>query len=150
MKIVVQNVLEANLKINDKLIARISRGFVVFVGFTFGDDKRIVEKMAEKLVNMRVFQDENGKTNLSLKDIDGEILSVSQFTLYGDISSGRRPTFVNALDHYEANSLYEYFNKVLSDIFGPIQVGIFGADMKVNLINDGPFTMILDSKELVK
>lgn len=148
MKAVIQNVLNAELSIDNKQIARISRGFVIFVGFTQGDDALIIRKMIERIVNMRVFQDEAGKTNLSILDIKGEILSVSQFTLYADIANGRRPSFIKALNAEKASELYDYFNDALLDIFGPIQKGIFGADMKVSLTNDGPFTMILDSKEL--
>ncbi|MFA5283227.1 MAG: D-aminoacyl-tRNA deacylase [Bacilli bacterium] len=148
MKAVIQNVIDAELSVDNKQIARISRGFVIFVGFADGDDAEIIRKMIDKIVNMRVFQDGDGKTNLSILDIKGEILSVSQFTLYADVSNGRRPSFTKALEANKASELFDYFNDSLLDIFGPIQKGIFGADMKVSLLNDGPFTMILDSKEL--
>lgn len=113
MKIVLQNVLEANVKINGELYNKINRGFLLLVGFKEGDDLETVNKAAKKITKLRVFMDENGKTNLSLKDIDGEILSISQFTLYGDISKGNRPSFIKSLDFIKAKELYEYFNKYM-------------------------------------
>ena len=148
MRLVVQNSLEASCEVNNKIVGKISHGFVVLVGFTQGDDEIIVEKMAKKFLSMRVFEDENGKTNLSLKDVNGEILSISQFTLYGSLKEGRRPSFVNALEPVRAKELYEYFNSILLKEGYKVETGIFGADMKIRLINKGPFTTILDSKEL--
>ena len=148
MRLVVQNSLEASCEVNNKIVGKISHGFVVLVGFTQGDDKIIVEKMAKKFLGMRVFEDENGKTNLALKDVNGEILSISQFTLYGSLKEGRRPSFVNALEPVRAKELYEYFNSILLKEGYKVETGIFGADMKISLINKGPFTTILDSKEL--
>ena len=148
MRLVVQNSLQASCEVNNKIVGKISHGFVVLVGFTQGDDEIIVEKMAKKFLGMRVFEDENGKTNLSLKDVNGEILSISQFTLYGSLKEGRRPSFVNALEPVRANELYEYFNSILLNEGYKVEKGIFGADMKISLINKGPFTTILDSKEL--
>ncbi len=104
--------------------------------------------MANKLLSLRLFDDENGKTNLSLKDVNGEILSISQFTLYASVKDGRRPSFVNALNPKEASELYDYFNQCLKDVGYKVETGIFGAMMKIDLVNDGPFTTILDSKEL--
>ena len=151
MRVVAQNVLEARLTINNQIFSRIENGFVLFVGFTNGDDKSVVEKMANKIIKSRVFQDENGLTNLSILDIKGEILSVSQFTLYGDCKKGNRPSFINALNPKEAEVLYNYFNQVLMELIGEkVKTGIFGADMKIQLVNNGPFTMIYDSKELIK
>ena len=150
MKLIVQNVINASVEINQKIVGKISHGFCVFVGFTNGDNEYIVDKMVDKLVNMRVFMDENGKTNLSLKDINGEILSISQFTLYASFKEGRRPSFVDALKPAEASKLYSYFNELLKSHNINIATGQFGADMKISLINDGPFTSILDSKELIK
>lgn len=148
MRLVVQNSLEASCEVNNKIVGNISHGFVVLVGFTQGDDEIIVEKMAKKFLGMRVFEDENGKTNLALKDVNGEILSISQFTLYGSLKEGRRPSFVNALEPVRAKELYEYFNSILLKEGYKVETGIFGADMKISLINKGPFTTILDSKEL--
>lgn len=148
MRLIVQNSLNASCEVNNKIVGKITHGFVVLVGFTQGDNEEIVDKMANKFLSMRVFEDENGKTNLSLKDVNGEILSISQFTLYASLKEGRRPSFVNALEPNKANELYKYFNKVLEDAGYKVEKGIFGADMKINLINNGPFTTILDSKEL--
>lgn len=148
MRLVVQNSLNASCEVNNKIVGKISHGFVVLVGFTLDDTPEIVEKMANKMVSMRVFEDENGKTNLSLKDVEGEILSISQFTLYGSLKDGRRPSFINALEPKRANELYEYFNSLLEKAGYKVEKGIFGADMKISLINKGPFTTILDSKEL--
>lgn len=148
MKIVLQNVLEANVKINGELYNKINRGFLLLVGFKEGDDLETVNKAAKKITKLRVFMDENGKTNLSLKDIDGEILSISQFTLYGDISKGNRPSFIKSLDFIKAKELYEYFNKYMESEGFLVKTGIFGEDMKVSLVNDGPFTLVIDSEDL--
>ena len=148
MKIVLQNVLEANVKINGELYNKINRGFLLLVGFKEGDDLKTVNKVAKKITKLRVFIDENGKTNLSLKDINGEILSISQFTLYGDISRGNRPSFIKSLNFIKAKELYEYFNKYMESEGFLVKTGIFGEDMKVSLVNDGPFTLIIDSEDL--
>ncbi len=148
MKIVIQNVTRASCEVDKKIVGSISRGFCLFVGFTNGDNKKLVEKMSNKLLSLRLFDDKNGKTNLSLKDINGEILSISQFTLYASVKDGRRPSFVNALNPKEACELYDYFNQCLKDAGYKVETGIFGAMMKIDLVNDGPFTTILDSKEL--
>lgn len=148
MRIIVQNVTRASCEVNQKIVGSISRGFCLFVGFTNGDNKEVVTKMANKLLSLRLFDDENGKTNLSLKDVNGEILSISQFTLYASVKDGRRPSFVNALNPKEASELYDYFNQCLKDAGYKVETGIFGAMMKIDLVNDGPFTTILDSKEL--
>ncbi len=151
MRIVLTTVKEAKVEIEQKVVAQINRGYLLLVGFTQGDNQEIVTKMVDKLLSLRVFPDENGKTNLSLQDINGEICSVSQFTLYADVQKGRRPSFVDALDPKSANELYNFFNQYLEQSFGkPIPKGVFGADMKVFSINDGPFTLLLDSKEIVK
>ncbi|MCQ2792818.1 MAG: D-aminoacyl-tRNA deacylase [Bacilli bacterium] len=150
MRVIIQNVINASVSIDNKIVGKISRGFCLFVGFTDGDDENIVSKMVNKIIGLRLFNDENGKTNLSLKDIDGEILSISQFTLYGSVKDGRRPAFVNAMRPEKASHLYNYFNDCLKDSEFHIEKGGFGADMKVSLVNDGPFTMILDSEELFK
>ncbi|MCR5184527.1 MAG: D-tyrosyl-tRNA(Tyr) deacylase [Bacilli bacterium] len=148
MRVVLTTVLSAKVRVNERLIASIGRGFLLLVGFTDGDDKETVEKMADKILSLRVFPDEHQLINLSLDDVKGSILSVSQFTLYADTKKGRRPSFVNALRPGEAEPLYDYFNELLEMKYGNIQTGIFGADMKVESINDGPFTLLLDSKEL--
>ena len=149
MKVVLTTVNQASVTINNKLIATINRGYLLLVGFTSGDDKEIVDKVVDKILSLRVFPDANGQINISLQDINGEILSVSQFTLYADIKKGRRPSFINALRPNEAEPLYDYFNEQLEMKYGHLSTGIFGADMKVSSINDGPFTLIIDSKELI-
>ena len=148
MRIVLTTVNEASVTIDGKLYSQISRGYLLLVGFTHDDNINIVNKMVNKLLSLRVFPDENGNTNLSIYDVDGEILSVSQFTLYADLKKGRRPSFVNAMRPEEATKLYDYFNDLLKDKYNKVQTGVFGADMKVSSINDGPFTVILDSEEL--
>ena len=148
MRVVIQNVLEANVKIDDKVVGQIGRGFLFLVGFTHEDNEAIVDKVVNKIVGLRVFMDENGKTNLGLSDVNGEILSVSQFTLYGNVKEGKRPAFVNAMRPENATKLYDYFNLKLKETGIHVETGVFGADMKVSLINDGPFTLIVDSKEL--
>lgn len=148
MRIVCQNVNEASCKIDGKIVGEISKGFCVFVGFTHDDTKEIVDKMVAKLISLRVFDDKNGKTNLSLEDVKGSILSISQFTLYASVKDGRRPSFVNAMRPEEATKLYDYFNDCLLKTGIHIEKGVFGADMKIKLENNGPFTTIIDSKEL--
>ena len=150
MKVVLTTVLDASVTISGKAVGKIGKGYCLLVGFTDGDDKEIVSKMVDKILSLRVFPDENDMINLSLQDVHGSILSVSQFTLYADASKGRRPSFVNALRPGEAEPLYDYFNLLLEERFGPISSGVFGAEMIVNSNNMGPFTMILDSKELFK
>ena len=148
MKIVLTTVKEASVTIKGKMVGHITKGFLLLVGFTDGDDKETVDKMVDKLLALRVFSDENGQINLSLEDVNGSILSVSQFTLYADTKKGRRPSFVKALRPGEAEPLYDYFNSQLEAKYGKLSTGVFGADMEVSSINDGPFTIILDSKEL--
>ena len=145
MRVVLTTVLEANVTINEKMIAHINRGFLLLVGFTLGDDKEIVDQMVDKILSLRVFPDEHGQINISLQDVQGEILSVSQFTLYANASKGRRPSFVDALNPGNAEPLYDYFNEQLTLKHQKVSTGIFGADMKVSSINDGPFTLLLDS-----
>ena len=148
MRIVLTTVLEAKVEINNKVVGQISRGYLLLVGFTDGDNKETVDKMVDKVLSLRVFPDENGNINISLQDVNGSILSVSQFTLYANASKGRRPSFVDALRPGEAEPLYDYFNEQLELKHGKVSTGVFGADMKVSSINDGPFTLLLDSKEL--
>ena len=150
MRIVLTTVLNASVTIDNQVVGKIDRGFCVLVGFTHDDTKETVDKMLDKMLGLRVFPDENGLTNLSIYDIKGEILSVSQFTLYADLAKGRRPSFVNAMKPDEAKALYEYFNEQIKTKYGAVQTGVFGADMKVSSVNDGPFTIIMDSKEIIK
>ena len=150
MRIVLTTVTSASVTIEEKVVGQIGRGFCLLVGFTHTDTKEIVDKMIDKMLSLRVFMDEKGLTNLSIYDVKGEILSVSQFTLYADLTGGRRPSFVNAMKPDEAKALYEYFNEQVKAKYGAVQTGVFGADMKVSSVNDGPFTIILDSKELIK
>ncbi len=149
MKVLIQRVLNANVKIDGKLINEISKGYLLLVSFTNGDNEEIVNKIAQKICNLRIFEDENGKTNLSLKDVNGEILSISQFTLYADIKKGNRPSFINSLKPDEANILYYKFNDKVRELGFSVKEGVFGADMKISLINDGPFTIMVDSKEIL-
>lgn len=148
MRVVLTTVNHASVTIKEKVVASINRGFLLLVGFTEGDNEALVEKMVDKLLALRVFPDEHGQINISLNDVNGEILSVSQFTLYGDVRKGRRPSFVEALRPFEAEKLYDYFNLLIEQKYGKVSTGVFGADMKVNSENDGPFTLLLDSKEL--
>ena len=150
MRIVLTTVTSASVTIEEKIVGQIGRGFCLLVGFTHTDTKEIVDKMIDKMLSLRVFMDEKGLTNLSICDVKGEILSVSQFTLYADLTGGRRPSFINAMKPDEAKSLYEYFNEQVKAKYGAVETGVFGADMKVSSVNDGPFTVILDSKEILK
>lgn len=149
MKIVVQRTTGASVIINQKTVGKINQGLVALVGFEQTDTKAVVDKMVDKMIGLRIFSDENDKMNLSLKDIGGEILSISQFTLYADCKKGRRPSFINAAKPDYATTLYDYFNEKISSYHIPLALGQFGADMKVSLVNDGPVTIILDSKELL-
>lgn len=150
MKVVVQRVLEANVKINDKIIGKSKKGLLLLVGFSKEDEEKDLFYLAEKILNLRIFEDESSKMNLSVLDIKGDILSVSQFTLYGNTDKGRRPSFSGAADPKKANELYIQFNKELSKSGLNIETGIFGGDMLVSLINDGPVTILMDSKKHFK
>ena len=151
MKLVIQVVDEAKVEVAGNIVGQIGKGFMVLVGIGQDDTKSDADILAKKMVNLRIFDDANGKTNLSLADVEGDILSVSQFTLFADCSHGRRPSFIYAGAPDMAKELYEYFNDVVRSYTGkPVQTGIFGADMKVSLVNNGPFTILLDSKELMK
>ena len=149
MRVVVQRSKKSKVTIDGKVNGSIDHGFVVLVGFTDGDDESIIDKMINKIVNLRIFEDENEKMNLSILDTGGSILSISQFTLYANAKEGRRPSFVEAMNPTDASNLYDIFNKKLSDIVH-VETGIFGADMKVEIYNDGPVTIILDSDVLFK
>nr|MBP3598887.1 D-tyrosyl-tRNA(Tyr) deacylase [Eubacterium sp.] len=148
MRFVIQRVTKASVTIEGEVRGKIGKGFLVFIGVGQGDDETIADKMVKKLVNMRIFEDENGKTNLGLKDVDGGLLLISQFTLYADCKKGNRPSFTKAGGPEEANRLYEYMIEKCSAEIPVVERGEFGADMKVELLNDGPFTVILDSDDL--
>ena len=149
MRFVVQRVTEAAVAVDGKTVGRIGKGFLVLAGIAQTDTKEIADKMTGKLLGLRIFDDENGKTNLSLEAVGGELLVISQFTLYADCAHGNRPSFIRAGAPDMANELYEYIISRCSERFHT-EKGIFGADMKVSLLNDGPFTIILDSDEMIR
>ena len=144
MKLVVQRVKNAKVEVEGKTVGSIGKGFLVLIGVTHTDTTETADYLVKKLCNLRVFEDENEKMNLSLKDVDGKLLIVSQFTLYADCAGGNRPSFINAAKPEIANKLYEYFCKKCEENGFEVQKGIFGADMKVSLLNDGPVTIILE------
>jgi len=146
MRIVVQRSKKASVTVNEKVIGEIEKGLVLLVGVTHDDTEEDAAFLADKIVNLRIFEDENQKMNLSLLDVGGSILSVSQFTLYGDCRKGRRPNFMAAAKPEQALNLYHYFNQILKEKNVKVETGEFGAMMDVALINDGPVTLILDSK----
>lgn len=144
MKLVVQRVKNAKVEVDGKTVGEIEKGFLVLLGVTHNDTKETADYLVKKLCNLRVFEDENEKMNLALKDVNGKLLIVSQFTLYADCTGGNRPSFVNAAKPEMANELYEYFCNKCKENGIEVQKGIFGADMKVSLLNDGPVTIILE------
>lgn len=148
MKFVIQVVKESSVKVNNQVIGSIGQGFMVLIGVGKEDDEIVADKMIKKLINMRIFKDENGKTNLSLADVGGSLLLISQFTLYADCSHGNRPSFINAGAPDRANELYEYIIGKCREQIAVVETGEFGADMEVSLINEGPFTIVLDSADL--
>lgn len=148
MRVVLQRVRHASVEIDGRMQGSIQQGFLLFVGITQGDSEEVIEKVASKCAQLRVFEDDNGKMNRSLQDVNGEILSISQFTLYADCKKGRRPGFEKAAKPEISKPLYEKFNDALRSYDLHIETGIFGADMKVELCNDGPVTILLDSEEL--
>lgn len=149
MRAVIQRVKKASVAIDEKINGEISSGLLVFLGVLEGDLERHADFLAKKLVELRIFTDENDKMNLSVMDIKGEILVISQFTLGADCSHGRRPSFIKAMKPPVANELYEYFVRRVGELLGKqVQTGIFGADMSVSLINDGPVTIIFDTDEM--
>ena len=146
MKIVLQRCSRAEVRIDGKTVGRIDRGFVVLVGITHNDTRENADFLAKKVAGMRVFEDEEGKMNLSLGEVNGQILSISQFTLYGNARKGNRPSFIEAARPEIAEPLYEYFNQVLREQYGlHVETGRFGANMQVDFVNDGPVTIIVDS-----
>jgi D-tyrosyl-tRNA(Tyr) deacylase len=144
MKVIVQRCKRAKVSIDDKVYGSIDNGLMLLVGFTKGDSYKEIEYMVDKIINLRIFNDSEGIMNLSLLDVKGSILSISQFTLYADASKGRRPSYVNALNGQEAEVLYALFNQKLRDKNINVECGVFGADMQVDFINDGPVTIILE------
>ena len=146
MRVVLQRVSHASVTVEEKVIGQIQRGFLLLVGVTHDDAMEDMEYLVRKIVQMRIFEDEEGKLNRSIQDIGGEILSVSQFTLYADTKKGNRPSFSNAAPGDVALEMFEQFNGLLRDTGIPVETGQFGADMKVELLNDGPVTILLDSK----
>lgn len=147
MKFVIQKVSHASVTVDDQVIGKIGKGFLVLIGVAEDDTKEIADKLVKKLLGLRIFEDADGKTNLSLRDVEGSLLLVSQFTLYADCKKGNRPSFTKAGNPTLANELYEYIIAQCRREF-PVETGSFGADMKVDLLNDGPFTIILDSSEI--
>lgn len=148
MRLVIQRVLQAEVQVNENTVGKINKGLLVFVGAGHEDSREVADKYLKKLLGLRIFEDENGKTNLSLKDVNGELLMVSQFTLYANCKKGNRPSFIEAGEPHMAEELYEYMIQKAKKSVPVVEHGIFGADMKVSLINDGPFTIILDEKIL--
>jgi D-tyrosyl-tRNA(Tyr) deacylase len=149
MRFVIQRVTKASCTVEGEITGKIDKGFLVLIGISADDTKEIADKMIKKLIGMRIFDDENGKTNLALSDVGGELLLISQFTLYADCKKGNRPSFTKAGSPDMANELYEYIIAECDKQYGKVQRGIFGADMKIELLNDGPFTVILDSAEIM-
>ena len=150
MKAVLQVVSQASVAVDGKTVGEIQKGFLIFLGVSDQDDEEVAEKMADKICRLRIFADENGKTNLSLTDAGGELLIIRQFTLYADCRKGNRPSFINAGEPSRAERLYEYFMECCRRRGHHVEHGIFGAEMKVSLCNEGPFTLALDSGELFK
>ena len=148
MRFVIQRVKHADVKVEDRTIGEIGQGLLVFVGISASDREETADKMLKKLLGLRIFEDENGKTNLDLKTVAGELLIISQFTLYADCRKGNRPSFIRAGAPGPAHAVYEYLIKECTKSVPCVRHGEFGADMKVSLTNDGPFTIILDSEEL--
>ena len=150
MKFLIQRVTDANVSVDGKVVGKIGKGFMVLIGIAGTDTVEIADKMIKKLIGMRIFEDENGKTNLALKDVGGELLLISQFTLYSDCKKGNRPSFVNAGAPDMADEMYQYIISQCKKEIDVVEKGIFGADRKVSLVNDGPFTIVLDSDEIIK
>lgn len=149
MKAVIQRVLSSDVKVDGTMVGKIQNGLMVLLGVEDGDNEKDAEKLANKIVNLRIFEDDNGKMNLSLLDVEGEMLIVSQFTLLADCTHGRRPSFIKAGDPKESEKLYEYFCEYIRNMnIKNVATGIFGADMKVSILNDGPVTIIIDSRDL--
>lgn len=148
MKFLVQRVKKSLVKVDGKVVGKIDKGYNVLIGISKDDDYKTADKMVRKLVNLRIFNDENDKMNLSIKDVDGEILAISQFTLCGNLKDGNRPSFIDAGRPEMSKPMYEYIAQKLKDHVKNVETGIFGADMKVEILNDGPVTIIIDSEKI--
>ena len=148
MKLVIQRVLEASVTVDGEVLGQIDKGYMVLIGVGQNDTREIADKMIKKMVGLRIFEDENGKTNLSLADVNGQLLLVSQFTLYANCKKGNRPSFIESGAPDMAAEMYEYIIAKCKEIVPVVEKGSFGADMKVSLVNDGPFTIVLDSEQL--
>ena len=148
MRFVIQRVQNASVTVEDRTVGEIQQGFLILVGISNEDTEEIADKMLKKAMNLRIFSDEKGKTNCSLKDVNGELLMISQFTLYANCKKGNRPSFFEAGKPDHASRLYDYLLKQAEGCCAKVEAGIFGADMKVSLLNDGPFTIVVDSEEL--
>ena len=149
MKFIIQRVTHADVVVDGNELGRIGKGFMVLIGVSKDDNETIADNMVDKMIKLRIFEDENGKTNLSLDDVGGELLLISQFTLYANCKKGNRPSFIDAGAPDEANALYEYIIERCKERVNAVERGEFGADMKVSLLNDGPFTIVLDSSEIM-
>jgi len=148
MRVVIQRVKSAKVSVENRVVGEIGKGYLLLVGFKSEDENKTIDKIAEKIVNLRIFGDENDKMNLDLATVKGEILSVSQFTLYADISTGRRPSFIKSASADSALTMYEYFNEKLKEYGFTVKTGVFQEMMDVELINDGPVTIMIDSEDL--
>ena len=148
MRFVIQRVAHAEVAVNEETIGKIEKGYLVLIGIAETDTREIADKLIRKMIGLRIFEDENGKTNLSLSDVGGNLLLVSQFTLYANCKKGNRPSFIEAGSPEKANELYEYIITKCKESVPAVEQGSFGADMKVSLLNDGPFTILLDSETL--
>lgn len=150
MKLVLQRVKNASVSIDNNCVGKIGKGLLVLLGVGKDDTEEVADKLFDKMMKLRIFADEDGKTNKSIQDIQGELLIVSQFTLYANCKKGNRPSFIEAGSPEQANALYEYFLKLARETYGSCEHGEFGADMQVELCNDGPFTIVLDSRDFEK
>ena len=148
MKLVIQRVTHASVTVDNNVIGKIGKGYMVLIGVSDTDTKEIADKMLDKMIKLRIFEDENGKTNLSLADVGGELLLISQFTLYANCKKGNRPSFIEAGSPDHANALYEYIIEKCKERVDVVEQGEFGAEMKVELLNNGPFTVLLDSQQI--
>lgn len=150
MRLIIQRVDQASVSVDNRIVGEINKGFLILAGICDTDTYEIADKMIHKLIHLRIFEDENGKTNLDIKSVNGELLIISQFTLYADCRKGNRPSFVNAGKPEFANEMYEYIIRKCSEEIPNVQKGVFGAHMNVSLVNNGPFTVILDSDDICK
>lgn len=148
MRFVIQRVTESSVAVDHAVIGRIGKGFMVLIGVSEDDTEETADKLVKKMIGLRIFEDENGKTNLSLADVGGGLLLISQFTLYANCRKGNRPSFIEAGSPEKANALYEYIIAKCREQVPVVETGAFGAEMKVSLVNDGPFTIVLDSEKL--